>query len=138
MKSRTETAPSTRLSLRSARFLERSRERAAAALKGESISVAGDGMQFRTFCYVSDTLAGIIGAAETEVRGIQNQFSSGLLTDGERYNKVVDIWAEVQDQISLDKLNATIRSHYAHMRAYAKQQLVAIGPKASRVAMRRS
>src|SRR5205807_861511 len=34
----------------------------------------------------------IISAAEGEVKAIQNQYTSGLLTDGERYNKVVDIW----------------------------------------------
>jgi len=33
----------------------------------------------------------ILAAAESEVKAIQRQFASGLLTDGERYNKVVDI-----------------------------------------------
>ena len=32
-------------------------------------------------------------------REIQKQYNNGVITDGERYNKVVDIWAEVQDQI---------------------------------------
>ena len=41
-----------------------------------------------------------------------------------------DQLAEVQDQVSLDKLNDTLRSHYAHMRTYAKKELVSIGPKA--------
>ena len=31
----------------------------------------------------------------TEVREIEDQYNEGLITDGERYNKVVDIWAEV-------------------------------------------
>ena len=30
---------------------------------------------------------------------IQNQYTDGVITDGERYNKVVDIWAKVQDEI---------------------------------------
>ncbi|MDP3478393.1 MAG: response regulator [Desulfoprunum sp.] len=51
-------------------------------------------------------------------------------TDNEIDYMILSIFAEVQDQISLEKLNATIRSHYAHMRTYAKQQLVNIGPKA--------
>ncbi len=51
-------------------------------------------------------------------------------TDNEIDYLILSIFAEVQDQISLEKLNATIRSHYAHMRTYAKQQLTAIGPKA--------
>ncbi len=51
-------------------------------------------------------------------------------TDNEIDYLILSIFAEVQDQVSLEKLNATIRSHYAHMRTYAKQQLVHIGPKA--------
>lgn len=51
-------------------------------------------------------------------------------TDNEIDYLILSIFAEVQDQISLEKLNATIRSHYAHMRTYAKQQLTNIGPKA--------
>jgi len=42
----------------------------------------------------------IIEAAEREVKEIQNQFASGLVTDGERYNKVVDIWSHANDQVA--------------------------------------
>ena len=35
----------------------------------------------------------IVDKAEDEVKEIENQFSSGLVTRGERYNKVVDIWS---------------------------------------------
>ena len=42
----------------------------------------------------------IIAGAEKEVREIEDQFSSGLVTQGERYNKVVDIWAKTNDQIA--------------------------------------
>ena len=42
----------------------------------------------------------ILSAAEEQVRNIQNQFSSGLLTQGERYNKVVDIWSRTNELIS--------------------------------------
>jgi len=51
-------------------------------------------------------------------------------TDNEIDYMILSIFSDVQDQISLEKLNATIRSHYAHMRAFAKQKLVDIGPKA--------
>lgn len=44
--------------------------------------------------------ADIIRAAEAEVKEIQNQYSSGLVTDGERYNKVVDIWSRANDQVA--------------------------------------
>ena len=42
----------------------------------------------------------ILAAAELQVKNIQNQFSSGLLTQGERYNKVVDIWSRTNDLIA--------------------------------------
>jgi DNA-directed RNA polymerase subunit beta' len=42
----------------------------------------------------------IIYAAEQEVKEIQNQYASGLVTDGERYNKVVDIWSHANDQVA--------------------------------------
>jgi DNA-directed RNA polymerase subunit beta' len=42
----------------------------------------------------------IIQAAEQEVKEIQNQYASGLVTDGERYNKVVDIWSHANDQVA--------------------------------------
>ncbi len=42
----------------------------------------------------------IIGSAENEVKEIEEQFSSGLVTNGERYNKVVDIWSHANDQVA--------------------------------------
>jgi len=42
----------------------------------------------------------ILATAERQVKNIQNQFSSGLLTHGERYNKVVDIWSRTNDLIA--------------------------------------
>ncbi|QTM69074.1 DNA-directed RNA polymerase subunit beta', partial [Buchnera aphidicola (Hormaphis cornu)] len=42
----------------------------------------------------------IIIDAETEVAEIQEQFQSGLVTSGERYNKVIDIWAAANENVS--------------------------------------
>jgi DNA-directed RNA polymerase subunit beta' len=42
----------------------------------------------------------ILTASEAEVKAIQEQFQSGLLTDGERYNKVVDIWTRTSDRVA--------------------------------------
>jgi DNA-directed RNA polymerase subunit beta' len=42
----------------------------------------------------------IIDRAEKEVKEIANQYSSGLVTAGERYNKVVDIWGKAGDEVS--------------------------------------
>jgi DNA-directed RNA polymerase subunit beta' len=43
--------------------------------------------------------AHLLEDAQKQVAEIQKQYNNGVITDGERYNKVVDIWAEVQDQI---------------------------------------
>ncbi len=43
---------------------------------------------------------GILGIAEKEVLEIQEQFQSGLVTSGERYNKVVDIWSRTNEQVA--------------------------------------
>jgi len=41
----------------------------------------------------------ILAGAEREVKEIQHQYESGLVTFGERYNKVVDIWSRTNDRI---------------------------------------
>ncbi len=42
----------------------------------------------------------IIAAAEKEVKEIESQYTNGLVTNGERYNKVVDIWGRTGDQVA--------------------------------------
>ena len=50
----------------------------------------------------------ILAEAEAEVKNFQEQYASGLITNGERYNKVVDIWSHTNDRISkamMDKIS---------------------------------
>ncbi|NBP45003.1 MAG: DNA-directed RNA polymerase subunit beta', partial [Betaproteobacteria bacterium] len=58
------------------------------------ISIAVDDM------LVPQEKHGIIEAAEKEVKDIEKQYASGLVTAGERYNKVVDIWGKAGDAVS--------------------------------------
>jgi DNA-directed RNA polymerase subunit beta' len=44
--------------------------------------------------------AGLIKAADDEVAEIENQFNAGLVTQGEKYNKVIDIWSRANDLVS--------------------------------------
>ncbi|MCS5710259.1 DNA-directed RNA polymerase subunit beta' [Candidatus Berkiella aquae] len=44
--------------------------------------------------------SGIVDRAEEEVKEIESQYSSGLVTHGERYNKVIDIWSRANDQVA--------------------------------------
>ena len=53
----------------------------------------------------------IIAKAEDEVREIEQQYASGLVTQGERYNKVVDIWSRTNDQVAkamMEKISTEI------------------------------
>ena len=58
------------------------------------ISIAIDDM------LVPPQKVGIIERAEGEVKEIEQQYVSGLVTSGERYNKVVDIWGKAGDEVS--------------------------------------
>ena len=42
----------------------------------------------------------ILATAEREVKKIEDQYASGLVTQGERYNKVVDIWSYTNEQVA--------------------------------------
>ena len=63
-----------------------------AALSGVSIGV--DDM------VIPESKARILDEAQREVVEIQQQYSAGLLTDGERYNKVIDIWTRTSEQVA--------------------------------------
>ena len=39
------------------------------------------------------------------MREIEDQYTEGLITDGERYNKVVDIWAQVAERVAEEMMN---------------------------------
>ena len=49
---------------------------------------------------IPDSKAEIVAAAEEEVKEIESQFSSGLVTAGEKYNKVIDIWSKANDKVA--------------------------------------
>ncbi|MCK4870469.1 MAG: DNA-directed RNA polymerase subunit beta' [Gammaproteobacteria bacterium] len=53
----------------------------------------------------------IIGQAEAQVLEIEKQYASGLVTHGERYNKVIDIWSHTNDQVAkamMEKLSKEV------------------------------
>jgi len=46
----------------------------------------------------------LLDSAYEEVKEIQKQYNEGLITDGERYNKVIDIWAQATEEIAEEML----------------------------------
>ena len=74
-----------------------------ATVSGASIGI--DDME------VPEDKESIIASAEEEIKEIQEQYASGLVTNGERYNKVVDIWSRTNDQVAksmMDKLGTEV------------------------------
>ncbi|CEA06519.1 DNA-directed RNA polymerase subunit beta' [Pseudomonas saudimassiliensis] len=59
---------------------------------------------------IPDEKAHIIEGATAEVKEIEDQYASGLVTAGEKYNKVIDLWSKANDEISkamMDNLKST-------------------------------
>ncbi len=50
--------------------------------------------------HIPSTKQKILDAASDEVRETETQYNDGLITMGEKYNKVVDIWSKVTDEVS--------------------------------------
>ncbi len=65
---------------------------ASATMSGNSICI--DDM------HIPSKKADLIREAEHEVLDVEKQYADGLITNGERYNKVIDIWAEVTEEIA--------------------------------------
>ncbi len=77
--------------------------------------------RIRTFGYTNATKAGIsialkdmvippkkqelLEAAQKEVGEVENQYNEGLITSGERYNKVIDIWAQTTEQVTKEMMD---------------------------------
>jgi DNA-directed RNA polymerase subunit beta' len=67
------------------------------------VSICMDNME------IPHAKAGLLDKAQSEVERVVSQYQEGLITDGERYNKIVDIWAAVSDKIA-DEMLSQIRT----------------------------
>ncbi len=64
----------------------------------------------------------LIDKAKAEVGEIEDQYTEGLITDGERYNKVVDIWAQVAEAIARQMMTNIGTQEFEHPVTGEKQQ----------------
>ncbi|MTI09226.1 DNA-directed RNA polymerase subunit beta' [Rhodospirillaceae bacterium RKSG073] len=53
---------------------------------------------------IPETKDTLIDAAQTEVKAFEQQYMDGLITQGEKYNKVVDVWASCSDKVADDMM----------------------------------
>jgi len=102
----------------------------------ESLGFIGDPLAINTltdYLYAANReliIAAVQSLGQVGTPTAMHRLAERMGTDNEIDYLILSIFSEVQDQISLGKLNDTIRSHYAHMRALAKSELIRIGPKA--------
>ena len=54
---------------------------------------------------IPDNKKSIISSAEQEVSDIQQQYATGLVTNGERYNKVIDVWSRANDKLTKEMMD---------------------------------
>jgi len=64
----------------------------------------------------------IIGDAEAEVAEIESQYASGLVTQGEKYNKVVDIWSRANDLVARSMMEGISKEDVTNNKGDTEQQ----------------
>ena len=102
----------------------------------ENLGLIGDPLAINTltdYLYAANRqliIAAVQSLGQVGTPTAMHRLAERMGTDNEIDYLILSIFSEVQDQISLEKLNDTIRSHYAHMRTFAKSELAKIGPKA--------
>ncbi len=117
-------------------LLGQTRDYDAIRLIIDNLGLLGDPESINTltdYLYAADRgliIAAIHALGQVGTNTAMHRLAERMGTDNELDLIILGIFAEVQDQVSLEKLNDTLRSHYAHMRIYAKDELVRIGIKA--------
>ncbi len=69
----------------------------------------------------------LLEQAQAAVREIEEQYSQGLITQGERYNKVIDIWAEVTDRVA-DEMMRELKTETVTLPDGRKQSVTSFNP----------
>ena len=64
---------------------------------------------------VPDTKAGLIAETTAQVKEFEEQYQNGLITKGEKYNKVVDIWAACTDKVANDMMKNISRTENGYI-----------------------
>lgn len=102
----------------------------------ETLGMIGDPLAINTltdYLYAANRdliITAIQALGMVGTQSAMHRLAERMGTDNEMDYMILSIFADVQDPVSLEKLNDTLASHYAHMRIYAKQELIRIGAKA--------
>lgn len=112
-----------------------SQDEAEIKLIVETLGMIGDPQAINTltdFMYAANRdliITAIQALGQVGTPSAMHRLSERMGTDNEMDYMILSIFADVQDPVSLEKLNETLASHYAHLRIYAKQELIRIGAK---------
>ncbi|MEE4191935.1 MAG: DNA-directed RNA polymerase subunit beta' [Halieaceae bacterium] len=71
---------------------------------------------------IPEAKAKIIDHAEAEVKEIEDQYASGLVTQGEKYNKVIDIWSRANDLVSKSMMEGLSKETVINREGEEEQQ----------------
>ncbi len=71
---------------------------------------------------------GLVDTAYGQVQEIENQYQEGLITDGERYNKVIDIWAQTAEQVTMAMMKHISTQTYHAPEGWAGKDKTLTGP----------
>jgi DNA-directed RNA polymerase subunit beta' len=70
----------------------------------------------------------LLDQAQADVENVVQQYQEGLITDGERYNKVVDIWAAASDQVAEEMLSQIRTSEVSNPETGESKQVGSFNP----------
>ncbi len=71
---------------------------------------------------IPDAKAGIVESAEAEVKEIEAQYASGLVTQGEKYNKVIDIWSRANELVAKSMMDGISKEHVINKKGEDDEQ----------------
>ena len=69
----------------------------------------------------------VLFKADAEVKEVEEQFRSGFLTNGERYNKVVDIWSQTNDDVAgamMEKMGSGTEDQFKRMTGWMVRRIL--------------
>ncbi len=70
----------------------------------------------------------LLDVAQKDVETVSEQYQEGLITDGERYNKIVDIWADASDRVAKDLIEGISKETLVHKKTGEKKLTASFNP----------
>ncbi|MFN7701287.1 MAG: DNA-directed RNA polymerase subunit beta', partial [Deltaproteobacteria bacterium] len=77
---------------------------------------------------IPDAKKVLLGEAQDEVQRVIDQYQEGLITDGERYNKIVDIWADASDKVAKDLIEGISKETIVSAKGGEKKLTASFNP----------